>query len=304
MNKDYNLIQLFDEMMIAEKMSSPNTRRAYLSDTKIFVSFIHKKYHLSVLTIKRAHISGWLAYLNDQNLSRNSYLRKISSIKEFYKFLVIDEFIKENPISDFRAPRRHLILPYVLSISDIERLINSIKPYENPKKIRLLALVELMYSTGVRVEELVSLLLQSINLEKSYLLVRGKGDKERLVPVGKIAMKAMKEYLSIRNYFIKNNLFSPWMFPSSSDKGYLTARRFSQLLKITASKAGLDDKKISPHSLRHAFATHMLAGGADLRVLQEMLGHTDISTVQIYTHIADDTRRRALDMHPLSKKIL
>ena len=174
MNKDENLIQLFDEMMVVEKMSSSNTRRAYLSDVKIFVDFIDKKYNLSVLSIDKGHISAWLNYLNSQNISRNSYLRKISSIKEFFKFLILDKYLKKNPLSDIKSPRRHLTLPNVLSIKDIEKIIDSVKASNDFKSIRLLALIELMYSTGVRVEELVSLLLKSINIEKSYLLTCSK----------------------------------------------------------------------------------------------------------------------------------
>jgi len=298
-----NLIKLFDEMMASEKMSSLNTRRAYKNDIRNFVEFIGKNSNLTALTVKKEHITKWLNSLNDIKISRNTYLRKLSSIKEFYKFLVMDSFIKNNPTSNIKAPTRHKNLPNVLSIEEIEKLIEAINPSRTDhKSIRLLALVEIMYSSGLRVEELVSLLAKSVNIKKSVLLVMGKGNKERLVPVGKTAINALNKYLNIRDKFIRNNSNSPWLFPSSSKKGYLTARRFSQLLKIAASKAGLDSKKISPHILRHAFATHMLAGGADLRILQEILGHADISTVQIYTHIADDKRRKALELHPLSKK--
>jgi len=304
MKQDKNLIKLYNEMMISEKMSSVNTRRAYIADVRLFVKFINKKYNLSVLSLSKEHISGWLDDINNKNISRNTTLRKLSSIKEFFKFLVIDGFIKDNPVSDIKSPRRHRTLPNVLTIKEIEKLLSVVGSSKEPKSLRLLALIELMYSSGVRVEELVSLSLKSVNIEKSCLLVRGKGEKERLVPVGKTALNTLKDYLAVRKHFTKKNVSSPWMFPSSSSKGYFTARRFAQLLTVTALKAELGHKKVSPHSLRHAFATHMLAGGADLRVLQEMLGHADISTVQIYTHIADDKRRRALNMHPLSKNIL
>jgi integrase/recombinase XerD len=301
MLSDENLIKLFDEMMVSEKLSSSNTRRAYISDIRGFIEFINKKNNLSILSVRKEHISNWLTNLSSSGISRNSFLRKISSIKEFYKFLLIDALIKDNPTSDIKAPKRHRNLPNILTIKEIEMLIKAVSLSNDPKAIRLLAMIETMYSSGVRVEELVGLMLKSINVNKSHLLIKGKGDKERLVPIGETAKRALKKYLSVRELFLKNNQNSPWLFPSSSRRGYLTARRFSQLLKMAALKAGLNQQKISPHTLRHAFATHMLAGGADLRILQEILGHADINTVQIYTHIADDKRRKALEMHPLQK---
>ena len=301
MISNITLIKLFEEMMVSEKVSSVNTRRAYLSDIKTFIGFLKSENEMSVLSVEKKHLTAWLSKLNDDNIARNTFLRKISSIKEFYKFLVVDDFIKINPTAYIKAPTKHKNLPNVLSVEEIEELIKAILPANNPKKIRLLALVEIMYSSGIRVEELVGLLMKAIDFDKNCMLVKGKGDKERMVPIGENAIKAIKKYLSIREFFLKNDSSSPWLFPSSSFKGYLTARRFAQLLKDVAIKAGLDHKKVSPHVLRHAFATHMLAGGADLRVLQEILGHSDISTVQIYTHIAGDKRREAIEMHPLAK---
>ena len=162
-----------------------------------------------------------------------------------------------------------------------------------------------MYSSGLRVQELVSLKLNSVNFDTYTILIKGKGEKERIVPVGNVAVKAIKEYLNYRSYFINLDNTSIWLFPSKSSKmGYLSTRRFSQLLKDLGSKAGLSYLQISPHILRHSFATHMLSGGVDLRTLQELLGHSDISTVQIYTHIVDDAKKKALRSHPLENQIL
>ena len=158
-----------------------------------------------------------------------------------------------------------------------------------------------MYSTGIRVEELMSISLNAINYENQSIFIKGKGGKERIVPFGINALKAIKKYIGIRELFIKNKNNSSFMFPSIGKQGYLTARRFSQLLKEVSIKAELSHLSISPHILRHSFATHMLSGGADLRVLQEILGHADISTVQIYTHIVDDKKKIALSFHPLEK---
>ena len=223
----------------------------------------------------------------------------------FYKFLVSDDYIKNNPAEDIKTSKKNLSLPTVLSVQQISELLKAIYPINTPQKYRLLALVELMYSSGLRVQELVSLKLTSINYENSTIFVKGKGDKERLIPVGKVAINAVQEYLNYRSSFIKRDIKSVWMFPSNtSQNGYITTRRFSQLLKDLANKAGLNYLHISPHILRHSFATHMLSGGVDLRILQELLGHADISTVQIYTHVVDNAKRKALKFHPLENKIL
>ena len=304
MQNDFNFITLFEEMLLSEKLSSINTRRAYKKDIELFIEFIHDRFKISILDVSTIHISKWLVSLQVNNLSRSSHSRKMSSIKVFYKFLVSDSYIKINPAEDINSNRKQLILPKVLSEEEVLELLKSIYPLKTPHDYRLLALVELIYSSGLRVQELVSLQLKNINFNNLSLFVRGKGDKERIVPVGNNAIKAVNEYLNYRSFFIKNNKTSIWLFPSSSIKGHLTARRFSQLLKILSVKAGLNYSTISPHILRHSFATHMLSGGVDLRILQEMLGHSDISTVQIYTHVVDDAKKRALKVHPLQNKIL
>ena len=299
MSTDGDILLLFDEMLLAEKQLSNNTRRAYKSDINSYIKFIHSKYNLSILDVDSKNLTGWLRFLSKNSISRNTYLRKISSIKEFYRFLYSDELVKFNPAKEIESPKKIQSIPKVLTIRQIENIINILKPENSPKSIRLLALIEIMYSTGIRVEELVSISLNSINYENKSIFIKGKGDKERIVPFGIHALKAIKNYINIREIFIKNKKNSPFMFPSIGKQGYLTARRFSQLLKEISIKVNLSHLSISPHILRHSFATHMLSGGADLRVLQKILGHADISTVQIYTHIVDDRKKTALTFHPL-----
>ena len=301
MSTDDDILLLFDEMLLVERQAAKNTRRAYKSDIHSYIKFINVKYSLSILNVESKNITSWYRSLSEKSISRNSYLRKVSSIKEFYRFLYSDGLIKNNPAKDIESPKKHQNIPKVLTIRQIEDIINTIKSDNCIKSIRLLALIEIMYSTGIRVEELMSISLNAINYENQSIFIKGKGGKERVVPFGINALKAIKKYIGIRELFIKNKKNSSFMFPSIGKQGYLTARRFSQLLKEVSIKAELSHLSISPHILRHSFATHMLSGGADLRVLQEILGHADISTVQIYTHIVDDKKKIALSFHPLEK---
>lgn len=299
MFNDLNFLLLFEEMLLAEKLSSSNTIRAYKSDIKSYILFINKEYNISVSKVQTKHISEWLISLSNNAVNRNTYLRKLSSIKEFYKFLYIDGIINIDPSKDIESPKKINNIPKVLSIRQIEEIIENIDSGFSPSSIRLLALIELMYSTGMRVEELVSIPFNAVNFHNNSIFVIGKGGRERIVPFGIKAMNAVKKYVEVRPIFLKKRKNSNYMFPSFGKKGYLTSRRFSQLLKDVVSKTSLSHLSVSPHILRHSFATHMLLGGADLRVLQEILGHADISTVQIYTHIVDDKKKIALNEHPL-----
>ena len=299
MLNDSDLLLLFEEMLLSEKQSSSNTVRAYKSDIKSFINFININYDFSISKVKTKHISSWLISLSNKSINRNSYLRKLSSIKEFYKFLHIEGIINLDPTKSIEAPKKINNIPKVLSIKQIEEIIENIQQKSSPNDIRLLALVEIMYSTGMRVEELVSMPLNAINFNNKSIFVIGKGGRERIVPFGENAFNAIKNYIQVRPIFLTKGINSEYMFPSSGIKGYLTSRRFAQLLKNVVSNTSFSHLTVSPHILRHTFATHMLSGGADLRILQEMLGHADISTVQIYTHIVDDKKKIALSSHPL-----
>lgn len=299
MEDGFDLLLLFEEMLLSEKLSSRNTLRAYKSDIKSFIKFININYNSPISSVETKHISDWLISLSDNNINRNSYLRKLSSIKEFYKFLHVEGIIKLDPTKSIEAPKKINNIPRILSIKQIEEIIENIKKELTPNNIRLLALVEIMYSTGLRVEELVSMPLNAINFNNNSIFIVGKGGRERIVPFGENAFGAIKNYLEVRSLYLAKGQSSEYLFPSSGIKGYLTSRRFAQLLKNVVAKTSVSHLSVSPHILRHTFATHMLSGGADLRVLQEMLGHADISTVQIYTHIVDDKKKLALSSHPM-----
>lgn len=299
MEDGFDLLLLFEEMLLSEKLSSRNTLRAYKSDIKSFIKFININYNSPISSVETKHISDWLISLSDNNINRNSYLRKLSSIKEFYKFLHVEGIIKLDPTKSIEAPKKINNIPRILSIKQIEEIIENIKKELTPNNIRLLALVEIMYSTGLRVEELVSMPLNAINFNNNSIFIIGKGGRERIVPFGENAFGAIKNYLEVRSLYLAKGQSSEYLFPSSGIKGYLTSRRFAQLLKNVVAKTSVSHLSVSPHILRHTFATHMLSGGADLRVLQEMLGHADISTVQIYTHIVDDKKKLALSSHPM-----
>ena len=303
MIRDFDLLLLFEEMLLSEKLSSKNTIRAYKSDIKSYILFINKYYNFSILKVEVKHISSWLMSLSNKSNNKNSYLRKLSSIKEFYRFLHTDGLITKDPSKGIEAPKKTNNIPKVLSINQIEEILENIKLMSKPNSIRLMALVELMYSTGMRVEELVSMPFSAINFHNNSIFIHGKGGRERIVPFGKNALNALKKYITIRPLFLNKKNSSNYMFPSSGKNGYLTARRFAQLLKEIVAKSSFAHLSVSPHILRHTFATHMLSGGADLRVLQEILGHADISTVQIYTHIVDDRKKIALKSHPLEKNM-
>lgn len=296
------LIDRFLEMMAAEKGTAKSTLSAYETDLKDFFSALKGKEPTSVV---RADIEGYL--ITQKHLAASSLARRISSLRQFYRFLINEGEVTENPTSLIEAPRYRRKLPNVLSENDVNLLLEGAKTWNGPEGVRLTALLEILYASGFRVSELVSLplttALEVLKNEKPFLLIRGKGSKDRLVPLTLPAIDALKKYLSIRTLFLQKKKESSWLFPSSSQIGYLTRQRFGQLLKELAFKVGLNPTHLSPHTVRHAFATHLLRHGADLIVVQKLLGHSDISTTQIYTHIAqDDLAEMVNTFHPLASK--
>jgi len=229
--------------------------------------------------------------------------RKISTYTQFFNFLIDEKLIDNNPTKDIKQPKLDSKLPVILSVSDIQNLINSSKQDISNLGIRFNCMIEIMYATGIRVSELVTMTLASLYQDKNFIIISGKGNKERLVPISKDTQDTINNYLKIRSFFFNKDKEVKWLFPSKQSKiGHITRQRFSQLLSSLADGANLKAKKISPHKLRHAFASHLLANGADLRSLQLMLGHEDISTTQIYTHILDERLKQIVkDKHPLSK---
>ncbi|PHQ68835.1 MAG: tyrosine recombinase [Sneathiella sp.] len=222
-------------------------------------------------------------------------------MKQFFSYLLGDEFRTDDPSLNIDSPRTGRRLPKYLSEEEVDALLAATQGKE-PEKRRLASLLQLLYATGLRVSELVSLPYPVLRDEDRFLIVRGKGNKERLVPVNKAAKEALKRYLVVRDQFCPDKKHSKWLYPSRGDQGYLTRQRFGQMLKQLAAEAQIDPRKVSPHVMRHAFASHLLAHGADLRSLQKMLGHSDISTTQIYTHVL---QQRLIDIvtthHPLAE---
>jgi integrase/recombinase XerD len=257
------------------------------------------------------------AYLNELGARENAkskgggktavrtIARRISALRQFYGFLVSEGKRSDDPTSTIESPKQTRTLPKILSEEEVTVLITTAQKQGGPESVRLVALLEILYATGLRVSELVGLPLTSIGPESRYLTVEGKGGRERMAPLSDPAQKAMKGYMDIRQKFLmpdRTDSQSKWLFPSrTSESGHLTRQRFAQLLKELSRNAGIDPERVSPHVLRHAFATHLLKHGADLRSVQKMLGHADIATTQIYTQVVGDQAKAATEKHPMAK---
>jgi len=301
-------IEQFLEMMIAERGVAKNSIISYKCDLMDFRAFlIHEK--LAELSITTKNIRDFIEYLSVNKLKARSINRKLSTIKGYYEFLISEDYIDNNPVLMIDLPKYQNTLPNVLSIDEIRILLDSSNDDKSPRGLRLKSMIHLLYASGLRVSELVSIKLSSVLVNsmsddvKKVFTISGKGSKERLVVINEQAKLSLNEYLKVRNIFTneqypKTNLY---LFPSSSNFGYMTRQNFAILLKQLAIKANLDPDNVSPHILRHSFASHLLENGADLRVIQELLGHADISTTQIYTHIQTKHLRDTLTNHPLNK---
>jgi integrase/recombinase XerD len=289
-------------MMSAERGASKNTCLAYQRDLEDFTRWLAKRPH-SVAEADSADIRDFLTALARRGLAPSSSARKLSSLRQFFKFLHSDGYRDDNPTTIIDSPRQGRSLPKILSEAEVGALLVAARTVKEAAGDRILAMMELLYATGLRVSELVGLPLNAVNGDRQVLLVKGKGNKERMVPMNGEARAALDTYLAVRITFLPEGTESRWLFPSRSKEGHVTRRRFAQMLGDLALAANLDPRRVSPHVLRHAFASHLLANGADLRLVQQMLGHADISTTQIYTHILD-ARLKSLvsDMHPLAKK--
>ena len=296
------LTGIFLEMMSAERGASENTCLAYQRDLEDFTGWLAKRSR-SVTEASSADIRDFLTTLARRGLAPSSSARKLSSLRQFFKFLHGDAYRDDNPTAIIDSPRQGRSLPKVLSEAEVDALLVSAQTVKGAAGDRILAMMELLYATGLRVSELVGLPLNAVTGDRQVLLVKGKGNKERMVPMNGEARAALDTYLAVRITFLPEGTESRWLFPSRSKEGHVTRRRFAQMLHNMALAANLDPRRVSPHVLRHAFASHLLANGADLRLVQQMLGHADISTTQIYTHILD-ARLKSLvsDMHPLAKK--
>ncbi len=296
---DERQVEAFLEMLAAERGAARLTIDAYGRDLADFRAFLDPR-GATLGAADGDAISAYLSHLAAR-MAPSTSARRISCLRQFYRFLVAEGIRDDDPSAALDSPRRVAVLPKVLGEDEVERLLGAARAREGVRGRRLVALVELLYATGLRVTELVGLPLAAMGGDPRFLMVTGKGGKDRLVPVGEVALRAVADYLEVRGAFLADGANSPWLFPSRGRSGHLTRLRFGQLLKELAVEAAIRPERVSPHVLRHAFASHLLAHGADLRAVQKMLGHADIATTQIYTHVLDE-RLKALvrDHHPLA----
>jgi integrase/recombinase XerD len=273
---------------------------AYRRDMLDFGATVARE-NMDFRSIASGQVKRYIASLS--GMATSTQARRLSALRQFFAFLYSEGIRRDDPTGTIEAPRRERPLPKVLSRADIDSLIATAREKKDAESLRLTCILEILYASGLRVSELVSLPLSAARNLDGFLLVRGKGNKERLAPLNAAARKAIAAYLKRRDEFLpKGTKESKYLFPSRSEEGHLTRRRLHQMLKALALKANLDPDKLSPHVLRHAFATHLVEGGADLRSVQTLLGHADIATTQIYTHVASERLREVVHAaHPLAK---
>ncbi len=323
---DQNYIKNFLQKLRAEDGLAVNTLLSYGKDLELFLQFLAKK-NVTLLRVDLALLKDYLYKLHQEKLKSSSISRKISCLKNFYKFLEIENLIKENPASQLKSPKRESKLPKFLSEEEMLKILNCANNDGSEFGVKLACMLEILYASGLRVSELVSLPIAAIQYEetglRNYLIITGKGSKERIAPLNKAAISRLLRYLKLRSelgfekskwLFVGNFRFSKskekiqrrGLTPSGPDPivqdAHLTRQRFHQMLKELATRAGVDSKKVHPHAVRHSFATHLLNSGVDLRILQELLGHADIATTEIYTHILDSKLKDLVfKHHPLNK---
>jgi integrase/recombinase XerD len=302
------LAEAFLEMIAAERGASGNTQEAYARDLADYAAALAKA-GKTPLNATTADIRAYLSRLAEGGLKPASSARKLSSIRQFHRFLVAEGHRTGDPALIIEAPKRGRRLPKILSIAEVDHLLavskeglgDGLRPVpERLRALRTACLLELLYATGLRVSELVALPAKAAQTKDPFIHIRGKGGRERLVPLSPAAREAIAAYRALLSSHARLSA-SPWLFPADGASGHLTRQAFARDLKACAAAAGIAPARISPHVLRHAFASHLLQNGADLRVVQELLGHADISTTQIYTHVLDERMKAMVrDLHPLS----
>jgi len=293
-------VEAFLEMMAVERDASPHTLAAYARDLADAEEGLGAG---GLMTADETALESWYASLSTRGLSAATAARRRSAVRQFYRFCLGEGWRSDDPSRRLDAPKQGRTLPKTLSTEEVSRLLMASATRDGASGLRLVALVELAYASGLRVSELLALRLEAVRRDPAFLIVRGKGGKERLAPLNASARGAVKAWLVARNAARPEPVpESPWLFPSTGSSGHLTPRRFAQMLDKAAIDAGIDPARVSPHVLRHAFATHLLEGGADLRVVQTFLGHADIATTQIYTHVATDRLNQVVaNHHPLAR---
>lgn len=293
--------EAFLEMMMVERGASLNTKNAYRSDLEAFSARIAPN-GTPIEAADTEMIRSHMGALGRSGRTPSTMARNLSALRQFFRFLVAEGIRPDDPCTGVDSPRRGRPLPKILSEAEVEHLLSAARLTPGWKGIRLVALVEILYATGLRASELVGLPIGALARDGSVIVVRGKGGKERMVPLSSLAHTAIQNWLPYRSKFFDIGSVSPWLFPSRrARRGHLPRDRFNLMLKHLAVDAGLDSARISPHVLRHAFASHLLAHDADLRAVQQMLGHAVISTTQIYTHVLDERLKSLVrTFHPLA----
>lgn len=295
-------VEPFLEMLMVERGAAANTIEAYRRDLIDYCGFL-KARNSSAVTADSDQIRAYLAALAKQGVKASTAARRLSSLRQFHKFLFAEAIRQDDPTVVIDAPRRGRPLPKIMTEEEVDGLLAVAEANVGPDGTRVQCLLELLYATGMRVSELVTLPLTAVLRDEPFLLIKGKGGKERIVPISLPARLAINTYLEDRPVHLPDGAESPYLFPSRGKEGHLTRQRFGQVLKELALEAGLDPAKVSPHVLRHAFASHLLANGADLRVVQQLLGHADISTTQIYTHVQEERLKALVEAnHPLASR--
>ena len=305
---DEALIELFLDMLAAERGAGENTLAAYRNDLEDLSAHLRAS-RSTIANATTDSLRRFLGSLAERGFKSSSLARRLSAVRQLYRFLYSEGTRGDDPAAVLEGPKRARSLPKVLSIADVDKLLkmaransdNAGQPFsQRLRATRLLCLLEVVYATGLRVSELVALPAAAARRDQHMLVVRGKGGKERLVPLNKEAKSVMAEYLELRGK-AERDKESKWLFPSFGESGHLTRQHFARDLKALGAACGIGGKNLSPHVLRHAFASHLLHNGADLRVVQTLLGHADISTTQIYTHVLEDRLKTMVrDLHPLA----
>ncbi|MDP9731235.1 UNVERIFIED_ORG: integrase/recombinase XerD [Rhizobium sp. SORGH_AS260] len=315
--RDSARLESFLEMMSAERGAAANTLASYERDLTDLREFLGSRGQ-SLTEAATSDLSAYLTHLSAQGFAATSQARRLSSMRQFYRFLYSEGLRSDDPTGIIDAPKKGVALPKTMSVADVNRLLGLAAQEaatEGPgqlARIRMHLLLELLYATGMRVSELVALPVKVLRQEGRFLMIRGKGNKDRMVLLSRTAIEAMEKYEAARKALASEKgkaakkaeaTDSPWLFPSNSKEGYLPRQVFARDLKDIAIRAGLHPSAVSPHVLRHAFASHLLQNGADLRAVQELLGHSDISTTQIYTHVLEERLQELVQTHhPLAKQ--
>ncbi len=301
----YPWIDNFLNMMRSSRNASVNTLAAYRRDLTEFARFAGRR-QTAPERASADQVRAYLKTLDEKGLAAATAARRLSALKRFYRFTLDMGFREDDPTAGMDGPKLGQRLPKYLSEAEVEALLDAAARRPGADGLRVQALMEILYATGLRVSELVTLPLSAFIRESPVLTVTGKGGKERMVPLGEPAQDAVRNYLEIRDSFLPKGRSQArsnrYLFASRGREGHLTRARFGQVVKDLAVEAGLDRRRVSPHVLRHSFASHLLAHGADLRALQQMLGHADISTTQIYTHVLEERLRALVETsHPLAQ---